>query len=45
MFTEDLKSILNIDEIKYSSHNKNIKRDLDKINKNKRRPRRGLTKF
>lgn len=45
LFTEDLKSILKIDEVKYSSHNKNIKRDMDKINKYKKRPNHGLTKF
>tara|TARA_B110000211_G_C14058913_1_gene544645 strand:+ start:1311 stop:1907 length:597 start_codon:yes stop_codon:yes gene_type:complete len=42
----DLRSFLNIEEVKYSSHNKNIKRDKDKIEKYKKRTRRGhLTKF
>ena len=45
LFSDDLKSILNIEEMKYSSHNKNIKRDMDKLDKYRKRPRKGLTRF
>ena len=45
ILSSELKNFLNIDEVKYSSHNKNIKRDKDKIEKYRRRQRKGLTKF
>ena len=42
----ELRSFLDINEVKYSSHNKNIKRDHEKIEKYKKRSKRGyLTKF
>ena len=46
LLSDELKNFLDIDEVKYSSHNKNIKRDRDKIEKYKKRGKRGyLTKF
>jgi len=45
ILSSELNKLLNIDEVKYSSHNKNIKRDRDKIEKYKKRRRKGLTKF
>ena len=48
VLSEDLKSILSIDEVKYSSHNKNIRRDRDKVEKYKKRRdggRHRMTRF
>ena len=46
LLSDELKILLDINEVKYSSHNKNIKRDRDKLEKYKKRNKRGyLTKF
>ena len=46
LLSQELGNFLDITEVKYSSHNKNIKRDKDKIEKYKKRSKRGyLTKF
>lgn len=47
ILSNQLESFLDIQEVKYSSHNKNIKRDRDKIEKYRRRQkgRQHMTRF
>lgn len=47
LLSDELKEILNMDECKYSSHIKNIKRDKDKIDryKSRRKTNNRMTRF